>query len=261
MKKRKNLFCSLLVAATVGQSCIVIEIPANGDFTSEYENTFKSKTVKGDRNVVNKEITVSDYAEIICSVPGEIVYLQEPDKTPYLQITTDENILPFLEIETTKNCVQIKCRKNANIRPSQLTIHTHSSHLNKVEVSGSGTVHLKKDVQSGDMGIRISGSGRVVSDNLSCENTHLSVTGSGRIELKGAGDKATYAVTGSGNIDAFAYRVRDVNCRVTGSGNVLAYAEDKLTAEITGSGIVKYMGNPPTTNTRVTGSGNIKQIK
>jgi hypothetical protein len=190
-----------------------------------------------------------------------LLYRQTSDETPYLQITVDENILPLLEIEATGNRLKIKCEDNVNIRPSQLTVHTNSSHLNKVEVTGSGKVYLKGKIESNDMNIRITGSGKVVSDDLSCEKTHLSVTGSGNIELEGSGDEVSCKITGSGDIDVSAYPARNVDCLVTGSGDVVTYVKDKLNAKVTGSGDIRYKGNPQETTIRVTGSGDIKQIK
>jgi hypothetical protein len=259
MRTKKKLFFILSIMTLVTQSCINIYVSEQGASTSG-SGVFK-KTVKGNKIIVNKEINISDYAEIYFSIPGKMVYRQTPDKTPYLQITTDENILPLLEIETTTNHLKIRCKNNTNINPSQLIIYTNSSYLSKVEAAGSGTVHLKEEIKSANMNIRISGSGKVVSDDLSCEKIQVAVTGSGKVELRGSGGgEASYTVTGSGNIDISNYPARNVNCRVTGSGNVFVYAEDKLTAEVTGSGNIKYKGNPAT-NVRVTGSGNIKQIK
>jgi hypothetical protein len=243
MKMKKQLFCILSVVATVIPSCNTLE------------------TVRGNKNTVDKEIDVSDYTKIDISVPGELVYLQTPDKAPYLQITVDENILPLLEIETAGERLKIRCRKNTNIRPSRLIVHTGSSHLSKVGVTGSGKIHLKDEVKSGDMTIGITGPGTVISDALSCEKMRLTVTGSGKIKLKGTGGEASCTVTGSGDIDVSACPVRSADCRVTGSGDVLVCAEDKLTATVAGSGNIGYRGNPPEINVRVTGSGNIRQVK
>jgi hypothetical protein len=242
---RKKLFCLLSMAVVIAaQSCFVLE------------------TVRGNKSIVSQEIDVSDYTEIYCSIPpGEIVYLQAPDETPYFQITTDENILPLLEIEATGNRLNIKCKNNTNILPSKLTIHTHSSHLNKVELTGSGKVYLKGKIESDDMHIRITGLGKVISDDLSCEKAHLTITGSGDIELNGSGDEVSCHITGLGNIDISAYPVRTADCLVTGSGDVLTCVTDKLTAKITGLGNIKYKGEPAEKNIQITGLGKVKQIK
>lgn len=241
------------------QSCLVIYVPRDEGSTSS--GIFKSKTVKGSQNLVDTKIAVLDYSKIRFSVPGKVIYRQTPDKTPYLQITTDENIFPLLEIETVDNYLKIKCKNHTNIRPSQLTVHTNSPYLNKIEVAGSGEIYLKEKVKIHDLDIRISGSGKVVSDDLSCEKTRLTVTGSGSVRLNGTGGDVSCEITGSGNIDASGYTAGNADCRVNGSGNMVVSSEEKLTASITGSGSIRYKGNPQTVNRQITGSGSIKQIK
>jgi hypothetical protein len=258
MNTTKKLFCILSMAAFIFQSCLVIYVSEDKNSASKSEN-LKTKMVKGDKNIVEKKFTLSDYSEIYSSIPGEIVYRQMPAETPYLQITADENILPLIEIAADKNYLKIKSKQN--IRPSQLTVYTNSSHLNKVEVTGSGKVYLKESVQSDDMNILVTGSGEVISDDLSCKKIRLAVTGSGNIELTGSGDEASCSITGSGDVDLSGYPVRDVNCKVSGSGDVTVYAKEKLTVEVAGSGSIKYKGNPSEINRRINGSGSIKQIK
>ncbi|MDR1022184.1 MAG: DUF2807 domain-containing protein [Prevotellaceae bacterium] len=240
----KKLFCILSMAAVAAQSCSTLE------------------NIKGSKNIVSREVDISDYAEIYFSVPCEVVYLQTPDKAPYLQIATDENILPLLEIEVTGNRLSVKCSKqNTNLKPSQLTIHTSSSRLSRVEVAGWGKVHLKEKVKPSDMSISLAGWGEVASDDLSCEKIRLVISGSGKVELKGTGNEVSCKIDGSGNIDLSAYPAQNVDCRISGSGNVLAYAKDKLTAQIAGSGKIRYKGNPPVTDIQVAGSGTVKSIK
>jgi hypothetical protein len=250
----------LLTTLVVAQSCVII-LPRGYRPAIHLSGSYSPKGIRGNGQIIREEVAVSDYSEIHLSVPGEILYRQAPDNEPYLEIVADENILPLLEIESVKNCLKIKCRDNKNIHPSQLTVYTNSSYLSRIEVAGSGKVHLKEKVESSDMGIRISGSGKVVSDDLSCEKIRLAITGSGNIKLQGTGGNASCTITGSGNIDVSGYPVRNANCRITGSGKALACAEEKLTAEITGSGHVEYRGNPQIINTRITGSGNIIKLK
>ncbi|MDR1372487.1 MAG: DUF2807 domain-containing protein [Dysgonamonadaceae bacterium] len=220
-----------------------------------------SDTVRGNRNIISEEINVSDYTKIYFSVPGDLVYRQTQDKAPYLKITADENILPLLEIKATGNSLEIKCRDNTNISPSRLTVHTGSTRMSEAKIAGSGEIHLKDEVKSDDMGIYITGSGTVMSDALSCEKMQISISGSGEITLKGTGGEASCSISGSGDIDASAFPVQDMDCRISGSGDALVCVKNKLTARVTGSGNIQYTGNPSETDTRVTGSGDIRKKK
>jgi hypothetical protein len=111
MKTAKFTLCILLMAATIAPSCVAF-----------------SETVKGNKNIVSKTFDISDYTEICFTLPGEMVYRKTADKAPSLQITTDENILPLLEVEVEKGYLKIKRKEHtANIKPSQLIVYSTSS--------------------------------------------------------------------------------------------------------------------------------------
>ena len=65
---------------------------------------------------------------------------------------------------------------------------------------------------------------------------------------------------GEGNIEAQECKSRKVNVSVVGEGNCSVYAEEKLKIRIKGSGNVQYKGNPPTTDFKNKGSGEITSI-
>jgi hypothetical protein len=48
--------------------------------------------------------------------------------------------------------------------------------------------------------------------------------------------------------------------KITGSGDVEINVKDELNANITGSGNVRYKGNPGKVNSHSAGSGNVKKL-
>jgi hypothetical protein len=216
-----------------------------------------SDAIRGNKVIIEKDIAVSDYSEIHFSVPGELVYRQMQEDTLSFRISTDENILPLLDIEIDGTCLKIKRRKHVNIHPSQLRIYTCSAHLNGLRVAGSGKVYLKEKITSDRMSILVSGSGDVASDDLSCKEMDMNISGSGNIRLKGSADRVSCSISGSGSVHAFDFAAREMTCKISGSGNMDVHVGEKLTARVSGSGNIRYSGNPQTDNT-VGGSGSIK---
>ena len=245
MKQSKYLSGYLFVMILALQSCSL--------------NQF-ANSIKGNEDIIQEEISISDYSAIELSVSGKVVYQQIQGGSPYLQIKVDENILPLLDITVKDNCLRIRTEDNESINPSLLVITTNSRNLNRINLSGSGTIHLMGDVNTNNMNASISGSGDIISDNLHCESIDLKVTGSGDATLNGTGKSARFSVTGSGDIHAHNYPVQEGNCQVTGSGDIYAHATEKLKASVTGSGDIKYKGNPQT-DSKITGSGDIKQVR
>jgi hypothetical protein len=129
---------------------------------------------------------------------------------------------------------------NRSIHPSQLTVYTNSRQLD---------------------GARLTGSGQIVSEGLYSEEIRLTVAGSGNIRLSGTGNHASCRIAGSGNVDISDYPVLSADCIIAGSGTVLAFTNEELTATVSGSGNIRYRGKPSKTNIRVAGFGNVKAIE
>jgi hypothetical protein len=51
-----------------------------------------------------------------------------------------------------------------------------------------------------------------------------------------------------------------VDVSIAGSGNAAVSAEDSLRASVSGSGDIRYNGNPPHVESSVAGSGSVKQL-
>jgi len=244
MKHSVQLFAILFMASPFLMSCV---------FSS-------GKLIEGNHQLVNQQINIGDYESIIINVPGEVFYQQFSDSAPYLQIHTDENIFKSLDIRVENNQLIIDVKKDSIIRPSLLNIYTCSHNLNQVEISGSGKIRLKDEVNSKDMELAITGSGNIVTDSLFCNNLSARITGSGNLQLVGASNQSSYTITGAGNVKAFGYLVQELNCKISGAGNIEALVTKKLNISITGSGNISYRGNPGSVNQNVTGAGKVKAV-
>jgi len=244
MRHSVHLFAFLFITFPLFVSCI---------FTT-------GKPIYGNHQMVNQQFDIDDYQSVIINVPGEIFYQQFSDSAPYLQIHTDENILKALNVRVEKNQLIIDVKKDSVIRPSELTVYTSSHNLSQVEVSGSGKIRLKGQVNSKNMELTITGAGNILTDSLMCNNLTAKITGSGNIQLTGASNQSSYSIIGSGNIKAFDYLVQELSCNITGAGNIDAMVTKKLNIKITGAGNISYRGTPGSINQDVTGAGKVVAV-
>jgi len=218
------------------------------------------KIIHGNHQLVNQRIDIDNYIEVIINVPAEVLYQQFSDSAPYLQIHTDENILRALIVNVKQDQLSIGVKQDSFIKPSKLTIYTSSHNLSLVSVAGSGEVRLKGEVNSLDITLNITGSGKLTADSLLCNKMTTFISGSGNVHLIGASNYSFFNIIGTGNINAFDYLVQELNCNITGSGEIEAVVTKKLEVNITGSGNLSYRGKPETVSKKVIGSGNIKSV-
>ncbi|NNF18253.1 MAG: DUF2807 domain-containing protein, partial [Flavobacteriaceae bacterium] len=64
-------------------------------------------------------------------------------------------------------------------------------------------------------------------------------------------------MSGSGDLDAFDLEADDVEVQVSGSADVEVTANKSLKANVSGSGDIRYKGNPKKVDSRKSGSGDI----
>ena len=158
--------------------------------------------------------------------------------TTDLQITADDNLLEYFETEVDGDTLII--RSKGSISPTvKPTFDISTDKLDKIELTGSGDVDIS-DVRSNEFEVLI--------------------TGSGRVNAMGRSAGLIVGLTGSGHADLSGLMTNSAKAKLTGSGSATVFATQTLDASILGSGSLKYAGQPDV-KTRVTGSGNVRQIK
>lgn len=249
--------------------------------------------VKGNGKIITKEINISDYesVEIGSGISSEgnvgkkgiptFNYKQTKRKAS-LEVTTDSNILPLLEIKCSKGKLTISSKdRSTRLVPTRFVIEGTSQQLAQltisgamdfyvvdglsgenlnIKVSGSSDVYLMKTVRVDNCEFDVSGSGDLKAENLQTQYINCKVSGSGDINLKGEANEGKFAVSGSGDIKGFDFPVRNLECSVSGSGDIRVNATHKLEARASGSGDIHYKGDA-TVNKRTSGSGDIHRAR
>jgi hypothetical protein len=150
-------------------------------------------------------------------------------------VTADDNLLPF--IETT-------------VDGETLKIGSKQSYSTSIGVKVKITVPALH-------GVLVTGSGDIHAAGLKAGQLEVNVTGSGDVTLSGVVDQLRARIIGSGDLRAGDLTAKNVSVGVTGSGDASVRATEQLEANVTGSGNVRYAGNPTHVARNVTGPGEI----
>ena len=215
-------------------------------------------SIKGNGNIVENEINISDYKEIAFSGSTTLIYEQKTDVAPYLRIEVDENIYPLLTIDSDNGSLSIKSKKN--ISPTKFVIYTNSTSLEDLSASGSIKALIKGKLKTPTLNFSLSGSGSIIIDSLICQTLKSKASGSADIIVNGGKISViNSAISGSGKVNTLNAQADSVYCKVSGSGDFIVWAEKFLDVSVSGSGDVQYKGNPEIDKS-ISGSGKVKQI-
>jgi len=102
------------------------------------------------------------------------------------------------------------------------------------------------------------GSGDLRIDDVSQDGLHVSLIGSGDVDVAGRATHFTIELSGSGEVDARDLQAENAEVSLVGSGDVHVFATAAIRCMLLGSGDIVVHGNPPKRSDRVSGSGDIR---
>jgi hypothetical protein len=216
--------------------------------------------VKGNGNVISKNMTTADYDAI--GVAGAFYVTLVEGNEGKITIKGEENLLEYVVIETNGDELKIKTEKGFNLQPSrgnkiEITIPVKA--ISSISLAGSGDIISSFTLKSDQFKISLAGSGDIKLQ-LEANKIEAKLAGSGDIVLKGMAENLEASVAGSGDINAFDLVAQNSKVNVSGSGNISTNCSEFIEARVAGSGDIQYKGNPKKIDTKVAGSGKIKMI-
>jgi Putative auto-transporter adhesin, head GIN domain len=139
-----------------------------------------------------------------------------------------------------------------------LKIEAEASGDVEADVSGSGDLILKGKCRGFESDV--SGSGKVVLSMNITEQADLGISGSGKIEASGTANSVKTSISGSGKVLAANLETNRCEIRISGSGDVEINVKNEIDATISGSGTVRYRGNPSKVSSHSSGSGSLRKM-
>ena len=224
----------MIVAAAAIVSAALI-LPTSGVVAESWTTVTVDHmpVVNGSGRVVQQQRSVGNFdaVETLGSENVEVRF----GATPSVVIAADDNILPLITTKVVDGQLKIGTRGSFRMHgPIRAWITVPN--LKAFTTSGSGDV-LIHDVNNDALALTMNGSGSMTANGQTGQ-LHLKLNGSGRAQL------ASLAAT-------------DVSAGLFGSGNATVNAHGRLDAEVFGSGTLHYVGRPGELRASHFGSGRI----
>lgn len=148
-------------------------------------------------------------------------------------------------------------QKGWNIRTRNIVIQVTATQIKALRQIGSGTIKVDDALGNTGLELEVNGSGDIVARALSATDIAATITGSGDISLAGTAKNAHIQINGSGNFNGRNLTIDNASVKVVGSGDTYVKVNHSLSANVTGSGNIRYSGSVKNVTTNKTGSGSI----
>jgi hypothetical protein len=187
--------------------------------------------IRGNGHIKTEERTISAFAEIDA---GGAFIIEWQSGPPTLRITTDENLLPYIE---------------SDVSGETLHLRTHE----QVWPTHDITVVISSPTRAG---ARIRGAVRLTAKQLTGPKFVFEASGASRVSLDGNIDELLADMTGASELEASGLQTKTAEISTTGAGDAEIAVAETLKVAITGAGKVTYSGNP-TIEKHITGAGSV----
>ncbi|WP_286968629.1 head GIN domain-containing protein [Flavobacterium sp. UBA4854] len=214
--------------------------------------------IQGNGKVVTETRSTGGYDGI--KIAGSFDVDLVSGKEGKITIKGEENLLAVIKVEVEDNSLKIYVEKGTQIRTSsgKIQVTVPFEKISELSLAGSGDIQSKDVIKNDKFSIKLSGSGNFTLP-VDTNNLELNVSGSGNVRLKGTATNFSAKLSGSGDINAADLKSKVVEANVSGSGNSKVACDESLTARVSGSGNIRYVGNPEKKDTKVSGSGTISK--
>jgi len=190
--------------------------------------------IRGNGHIKTEERQVDTFANLDAGGAFEIEW---QNGSPSLRITTDENLLRYIEDDVSDDTLHLRTRD-----------HVWPTHGIKVVISSPTRT-----------GGRIRGAVKLTVKELSGPIFALEAKGASEVSLDGNIDRLLVDMTGASQLAADGLKAKTAEISTTGAGDAEVAVSDTLKVVITGAGKVTYSGNPTTIKKQITGAGSIRR--
>lgn len=190
--------------------------------------------IRGNGHIKTEERQIAAFANLDAGGAFEIEW---QSGSPALRITTDQNLLSYIEGNVSDDSLHLRTRD-----------HVWPTRGIKVVISSPTRT-----------GGKIRGAVKLTVKQLNGPMFALESKGASEISLDGSIDQLLVDMTGASQLAADGLKAKTAEISTTGAGDAEVAVSDSLKVVITGAGKVTYSGNPPTIKKQITGAGSIRR--
>jgi len=220
------------------------------------------KKIIGNKEMTNKFMILSAFDTI--NANGDFAITLNPGTENSIIMTSDENILPYINISQNNNEISLSTQQGVSLRSLQpkKAVITASTMLNHIDLSGISSLQAMNlntnnltlemrgmnlaDIQGNIKKIQIDLSGKPILHLklFDADNIILDIHGMGTVYLSGKTKSLNISSSGNAMVSASNLIADNVVITTAGMSNINIHALKTLSVITTGKSMIKYSGNP-----------------
>jgi hypothetical protein len=203
-----------------------------------------NQKVYGSGNVVKDVRVLQDFTEVVLSEEGDL-FIEIGDQNE-LVIEAEDNLQEYLVPETGGNVLDIKkLPENITLNGTKpIRYYLTVKELKSLTGKNSGDINIT-EVDTDSFSVRITGSGSVHIGKLYAQRLEIELTSSGNLTIdSGEAEEQRVRLSSSGEYNGKNVACKTAYVALTSSGDATLNVLEDLTADLSSSGNVYYLGSP-----------------
>lgn len=215
--------------------------------------------VRGTGSVIQEERPIGYFNGVTLATLGNL-YIEVGNEEK-LVIEAQENLIPYFETTVTGEMLKIKTRDGVNLNPTApVNFYLTVKKLDAIVLTGSGNIEAPA-LQADKFLVELGGAGDIEIAGVTADALEVQISGSGTLRVSGGrAGKQEVTISGSGKYEARGLQSNEADVTISGSGSMTINVRQHLRVNISGSGSVRYVGNPALDKLTVSGTGTVEQI-
>jgi hypothetical protein len=218
---------ALVVLAT---AAVIFARPLGLDTGSQWFSwmPFPWGETAGSGHVITEERAIDEVDRVTFSGIGDLTIQQ--GAAPALVIEAEDNVIPEIITEQAGRTLTIRYAERngvARVRPTR-------------------NIHLTLTVTDLSQ-ITLSGAGNVQLEALAAGDLEAVLSGAGNLEAAGTAQHLNLVLSGAGSFGGADLQAQTADVTLSGVGNAVVWATERLHATVSGVGWVNYYGDPQVT--------------
>jgi hypothetical protein len=245
-----GIFATVLVTSLAFRSCSSAKLNQRMEIFSETE-------IIGNGKIIDKIIPVNEFDTI--NVNGKFDVIIENGKKNNLILTTDENIIPSIEVSTINQVLNIQSHDGISVHPKVVITSDHIHNLNlsgkselhadnltsdqlNITMNGKSTGYVKGNMKS--LVFNLNGKSELHAILPHADRISIIINGKGTLYLTGETKNLMITSHGKAEVIAKDLLADTVVIQSTGETTLSVHAVKSLTLQAFGKSDIQYSGNP-----------------
>lgn len=213
------------------------------------------KVIRGNGEMVKERYNVSDFENI--EIGGFYQVTLEKGNVENVVIECDDNLLDYITVRVRGNRLVISNEEQLRSRDG-IKVHITYAYIESISSSGASTIVTNDRLTTDELEVDLSGAG-VLDLNIKAQALNVDISGAGMVKLAGNAKDVRLRLSGAGNLKAFNLRSEVCSVDLSGIGAAQVYVTERLRANVSGIGGIKYRGNPRDVDKNISGLGKVSK--